>query len=931
VLPEQHPDHSLGHRALQLAWTLSASRPSDLVSGRVMHLYSLTACHWTEPLEQALAQARLARAKLAAVGSFDSACFTRLTSQSAVLDTARHLDEATHETLASQREARRLDNPDAPAMFWGFRHFVRTLRGCEFHDVDADPRHTDPDPQPSAANDRPVDRALACTYQAIGAALFNDAQALQAHAAALRPLLSSLAGLYPETLARLALVLSGAARSFGETCEGDSELDEHMRWFAERAAGMPANFAHLHDFVQARSAAAAGRLREAMALFEQAIQAAHAQRRPWHHAFITEQAAHLHIERGLHSTGIDLLRRARSAYRRWGALAKVAQLTRRWPQLDASGQPGGAQGLQDPAIDIDCIALRDASRAIAGETETDRLIARITDVIARVSGSTEACLLCRDADEGWLLVVAARDGEPAVSLHCDVKEAVGHGFALPLIRYASRTLRTELIEDAHSDPRFAPSLRRTSAGPSDPAGTQPSSVLLMPLSSPTGERHAVLLLRNRLVPRFFTPRHIETLSRVTTALSAAIANAQLMRALKRRAAARSHESVQAASELLLRTRALDASTHGVMITDVSSGEEQVIYVNPHFEKSTGYSSDEFRRMGPRVLHARDDRQPALKVLWQAVADKKSCRVLLRNYRSDGEMFWSETSLAPVIGGSGQITHLVSTHVDVTPRVQAETALRLRTERLRAVFDFSPDGFVVLDAGQRVTSVNPAFEAMTGLLASDLLGLDLAGFEERLDGLRVAQPAESPRDILHLHLRSPVPAVLRRRVRQASDSGQETVMFFRDVTQEVETDRIKSEFLATAAHELRTPMTSVFGFSELLLTRRWSIALRHELLQTIHRQSAMLSGLINELLDLARIETGGWGGLDVQRHALQPVIRRAVDSQLAVHGGREVVMTLPDDPVWLRMDAAKMEVAISNALSNALKYSVGPVTVELLEP
>ncbi len=81
-----------------------------------------------------------------------------------------------------------------------------------------------------------------------------------------------------------------------------------------------------------------------------------------------------------------------------------------------------------------------------------------------------------------------------------------------------------------------------------------------------------------------------------------------------------------------------------------------------------------------------------------------------------------------------------------------------------------------------------------------------------------------------------------------------IYYLRDATRETEMDRLKSEFLSTAAHELRTPMVSIYGFSELLLNSAdFDAETVRELINTIHRQSIQMSSIINELLDLARIE------------------------------------------------------------------------------
>jgi signal transduction histidine kinase len=147
-----------------------------------------------------------------------------------------------------------------------------------------------------------------------------------------------------------------------------------------------------------------------------------------------------------------------------------------------------------------------------------------------------------------------------------------------------------------------------------------------------------------------------------------------------------------------------------------------------------------------------------------------------------------------------------------------------------------------------------------------------------------------------------------------------VLYLHDVTRETEVDRMKSEFLSTAAHELRTPMASIMGFSELLLHRNFAPEAVKDILQTIHRQAKRLTGLLNELLDLARIESRAGKNFDFSVQPFTPVLQES----LAVSAGREgqggARLELADDLPRVRMDAAKIQQALLNVLSNAFKYS-----------
>ena len=409
----------------------------------------------------------------------------------------------------------------------------------------------------------------------------------------------------------------------------------------------------------------------------------------------------------------------------------------------------------------------------------------------------------------------------------------------------------------------------------------------------------------------------------------------------------------AEQELLLRDRALASSADGVIITSMTLPNQPVIYANKAFEHITGYDAYEILGMNCKVLQGDDTNQPGIHVMRQAIREGKGCQVVLRNYRKDGTMFWNELAIAPVQSPDGAVTHYVGVQSDITERMAAEQVLHLRTERLNAVFDLSPDGFVVLDKRGEICIVNPAFERMTGLYAADLVGQSMSAFEEQLmarcqsrelvgDGVDACEyhpdgpdssadaqaGALSSRELIHLH--TPCTRTLMRRVRHGG-ADREVVMYFRDITQELEVDRMKSEFLSMAAHELRTPMASIFGFTELLIKRQFDDVRRLDMLQTIHRQASILINLVNELLDLARIEARR--GKDFKRKVqrLQPIVQATLDGLLIHNDSRKVGYALPDLPIWVDVDTEKLSLAITNVLSNAYKYSPkgGDINLDLV--
>jgi diguanylate cyclase (GGDEF)-like protein/PAS domain S-box-containing protein len=120
------------------------------------------------------------------------------------------------------------------------------------------------------------------------------------------------------------------------------------------------------------------------------------------------------------------------------------------------------------------------------------------------------------------------------------------------------------------------------------------------------------------------------------------------------------------SSTLLRA-VLDAAPDGIAICDAKSADHPVVYVNPAFERLTGYASDELVGHDLRRLQAWDREQEGRAPLRAALARGGSYKALMRNYRKDGTQFWNEFSLEPVRAPDGAVSHYISYHRDVSER------------------------------------------------------------------------------------------------------------------------------------------------------------------------------------------------------------------------------------------------------------------------
>ena len=137
---------------------------------------------------------------------------------------------------------------------------------------------------------------------------------------------------------------------------------------------------------------------------------------------------------------------------------------------------------------------------------------------------------------------------------------------------------------------------------------------------------------------------------------------------------RALEKQQTEEALRLRQRAIDASSNGIMIIDITLPDNPIVYANPGFEQITGYPSEEVVGRNARVLMRDDGEQMGLEEIRAALREQRDGHAVLRNYRKDGSLFWNSLSIAPVGDDGGKVTHFVGIINDITEQKRYEEQL-----------------------------------------------------------------------------------------------------------------------------------------------------------------------------------------------------------------------------------------------------------------
>ena len=129
---------------------------------------------------------------------------------------------------------------------------------------------------------------------------------------------------------------------------------------------------------------------------------------------------------------------------------------------------------------------------------------------------------------------------------------------------------------------------------------------------------------------------------------------------------------------------INASNDGIVVAEQEGDDNILIYVNPAFEKLTGYTSEDILYQDCRFLQAGDRDQVGLHAIREAVKQNLPSRQIIRNYRKDGSVFWNELSITPVVNDADQLTYYIGIQKNVTEQVQAQERVKELEAELAAL-------------------------------------------------------------------------------------------------------------------------------------------------------------------------------------------------------------------------------------------------------
>ena len=378
---------------------------------------------------------------------------------------------------------------------------------------------------------------------------------------------------------------------------------------------------------------------------------------------------------------------------------------------------------------------------------------------------------------------------------------------------------------------------------------------------------------------------------------------------------------------------VETAREGICVFDT---EGVLTFVNDRLAEMLGYEPKELTGRMVWEFAAEEQEKTASLVRVQGYKKGQIAQYEANLVKKDGSKIWTLANVAPIFDKKGNHAGNLSMHTDITGRKEAEDNLRQLSsdlEKFKLAIESAYDHIVITDKEGTILFANKAVERITGFSLAEIIsqkpslwGKQMpSGFYKRF--WRTIKEYKKPfvGEIKNKRKNGALYAAEIKVSPVLDEQGQ--VKFFvgieRDVTEQKELDRAKTEFISLAAHQLRTPLTTISLTSEMLLKGiGGKIAKKSkQYLKDIFFEVKDMAEMIEVFLNVSRIEMGGFP-IEPKPLKVFDVIERqisAINPQI-----KNKKITLQKDyakslPV-LSLDKKVMEIVLENLLSNAVKYT-----------
>lgn len=401
----------------------------------------------------------------------------------------------------------------------------------------------------------------------------------------------------------------------------------------------------------------------------------------------------------------------------------------------------------------------------------------------------------------------------------------------------------------------------------------------------------------------------------------------------------------------------------VIITDP---EGICLYVNEAFETVTGYTPEDVlgKKAGSTDIWGGTMDKEFYQKLWQTVTkDKKTFRDKIRNKRKNGEEYNARISITPLLDEHNNITHIISTEHDLSEQDLAQEQIAsilnqasergqeiaMEKARIESLLESIGEGIIATDQDGRITRLNKSAQDMLGWTEEEVKGKPVIEVLKLVDekdndipvskrpmvlSLSTGQKTTLPPSVTYFFVRKDgtkfaagitvAPYVISNRI-----IG--TIEIFHDITVEKDIDKAKTEFVSLASHQLRTPLSAINWYSEMLIAGDAGDMNdeQKEYVQMIYDSNQRSVKLVDALLNVSRIDLGTFT-IEPEIVDITKIVHDMLDELQPKIIEKKVKIEKHFDPEQISMSADPRLITIifQNLLSNGVKYNKDEGTLKI---
>jgi PAS domain S-box-containing protein len=389
-------------------------------------------------------------------------------------------------------------------------------------------------------------------------------------------------------------------------------------------------------------------------------------------------------------------------------------------------------------------------------------------------------------------------------------------------------------------------------------------------------------------------------------------------------------------------------------------DERFLRVNTSFCEMVGYSNEELRKRTAEDITFADDIEPGRQLARSLLDGTIRSTGDKRYVHKNGDVLWVSRTASVIRNEQGAPQHFLLMVEDISERKAAEAALEKSRHELEAalhknqlIMDNSQDVICTVSEHGRFLSANAACKNLWGYTPEELIGrqyVDLVHPDDRLKSTAADKRMRETgkiNDFVNRYIRKDGSIV--DVLWSATWSEKDRIIFcvahdvtdrariekaLRDAKEEADrANHAKSDFLSRMSHELRTPLNSILGFGQLL-DRQSPTETQRPRIRYILSAGRHLLNLINEVLDISRIEAGTLQ-LSVEPVCIEEAISEALDLMRPLAAERSISLSTDgslENATYVLADRQRLKQVLLNLLSNAVKYSAveGSVIVSFAE-